>query len=511
MIFLKFLFQHTTKYLWLCFLVLSPISLIANETLPLSIKKALSNTKIPAESLGFHVTRVGSTTTPAFRYGWNENLPMNPASTIKLLTTLAALDILGPQYHWKTQLYTNGVVEQGILNGNLIWRGAGDPKLVPELLAQMMLELRQTGLNEINGDLIFDRTAYASSVRQSAPLDGEPQRTYNVIPDPLLFAFQTLSFKITQKNNQASITYTPRIAGLNVVNQLQVIQGNCADWAKNIRIAFLKVTDQEWRATFAGSLPSGCPDIHWNSVAMEPNDFLKQGILAAWADAGGLWKKPPMVIESELPDQARALLAFQGTALIDAVKDINKFSNNVMSRQLMLTLALEKGLRPVSTSDSIYIIKEWLRSSHLHFPELVVENGSGLSNIERISARSMTSLLQYGVSGKNNTIFINSLPIAGVDGTMKNRLIDRLRKLWSQVRSEDTFTPNLQLPSSLHQSGAYMKTGTLKSVRAVAGYVVSKSGKVYAVSSNINHPSAALGGSAINDAVIHWVLEDCPP
>jgi D-alanyl-D-alanine carboxypeptidase/D-alanyl-D-alanine-endopeptidase (penicillin-binding protein 4) len=181
-----------------------------------------------------------------------------------------------------------------------------------------------------------------------------------------------------------------------------------------------------------------------------------------------------------------------------------------MARQLMLTIGVEKGLRPSSTTDSVRLIKDWLKKSKLNFPELVIENGSGLSNIERISSQSMTALLNYAIYSKHNQVFISSLPIAGVDGTMKNRLLDRLRKLWATIQHEDTFSPDLSIPSGLHKTGAYMKTGTLQTVRAVSGYVVSKSGKVYAVSSTVNHANASLGGTSVNDALISWVLDDCP-
>jgi D-alanyl-D-alanine carboxypeptidase/D-alanyl-D-alanine-endopeptidase (penicillin-binding protein 4) len=194
----------------------------------------------------------------------------------------------------------------------------------------------------------------------------------------------------------------------------------------------------------------------------------------------------------------------------DAVKDTNKYSNNVMARQIFLTIGLEKGNKPVTTDESSRIIKDWLKRSNLQFPELVLENGSGLSNIERISPQSMTSLLNFAVHSKNSEVIVNSLPIAGVDGTMKHRLLSRLKKLWEGNSSELVFHPDTTLPSTLQKSGAYMKTGTLQTVRAIAGYVVSKSGKVYAVSSIINHPNAAMGGSGVNDAVISWILDDCP-
>ena len=488
---------------------LSATPILANEILPIGVKKALHSSKIPESALGFNVISIGKLHPQPNQHSWNAQSPMNPASTMKLLTTVAALDILGPQYRWKTNFYTTSLIEQGVLNGNLIIQGFGDPKLVPEQLSVISQNLKQLDLQEIQGNLILDRSVYASSIKQSAPQDGESSRTYNVIPDPLLYAFQTLSFRIFNNNGQFDVTYTPRLAGLRVINQIQEIKGACGDWTKNLKIEIRKINDEEWNAIFVGKLSINCPDIAWNSVSIDSNNFLKQGILASFEDSGIVWKTHPQIIESEVPSNAKLLLSHQGTSLTDAVKDINKYSNNVMARQVLLTIGLEKGNRPTSTIDSIRIVKDWLRRSKLNFPELVVENGSGLSNIERISPQSMTSLLNFAVSTKNNEIFINSLPIAGVDGTMKNRLLDRLKKLWSANSPETIFTPDLSLPNGLQKTGAYMKTGTLQTVRAVSGYVVSKTGKVYAVSSMVNHQNASTGGTAINDALLHWVLDDC--
>ena len=506
---LRFTTSCPMSVLAILFYFLTPTPLLANELLPIGVRKALQSSKIPESALGFHVISIGKLHSQPNQHSWNAQSPMNPASTMKLLTTVAALDILGPQYRWKTNFYTNGLIEQGVLNGNLMVQGFGDPKLVPEQLSVISQSLKQLGLQEIQGNLVLDRSVYASSVRQSAPLDGESSRTYNVVPDPLLYAFQTLSFRIFNNNGQFDVTYTPRLAGLKIINQIQEIKGACGDWTKNLKIEIRKINDEEWNAVFVGKLSTNCPDIAWNSVSIDSNNFLKQGILASFEDFGIAWKTKPQIIESEVPNNAKVLLSHPGTYLTDAVKDINKYSNNVMARQVLLTIGLEKGNKPTSTTDSIQIVKDWLRRSKLNFPELVVENGSGLSNIERISAQSMTSLLNFAVSSKNNEFFINSLPIAGVDGTMKNRLLDRLKKLWSTNSPETLFMPDLSLPNGLQKTGAYMKTGTLQTVRAVSGYVVSKTGKVYAVSSMVNHQNASFGGTVVNDALLHWVLDDC--
>jgi D-alanyl-D-alanine carboxypeptidase/D-alanyl-D-alanine-endopeptidase (penicillin-binding protein 4) len=480
------------------------------EILPKGVKKALQAFKMPETAVAFHVIPITLSPPQTQQFSWRAQSPMNPASTIKLLTTISAIDLLSPQYRWKTNVYATNPIEQGVLNGNLIWQGQGDPKFVPEELSKIMADLRQLGINEINGNLVFDRSAYSPSVKKTAPEDGEASRTYNVPPDALLYSFQTLSFKISNISGEPQITYTPRIAGLHIKNQLKSSKDSCADWTKSMKAEVHQVNPDEWNASFSGKFSINCPDTPWNIVALSSNDFLKQGIITAWEDAGGTWKKTPDALDGQVASHLKPLVSHQGILLADAVKDTNKYSNNVMARQIFLTIGLEKGNKPVTTDESSRIIKDWLKRSNLQFPELVLENGSGLSNIERISPQSMTSLLNFAAHSKNSEVIVNSLPIAGVDGTMKHRLLSRLKKLWEGNSSELAFHPDTTLPSTLQKSGAYMKTGTLQTVRAVAGYVVSKSGKVYAVSSIINHPNAAMGGSGVNDAVISWTLDDCP-
>ena len=190
---------------------------------------------------------------------------------------------------------------------------------------------------------------------------------------------------------------------------------------------------------------------------------------------------------------ARPLLDFQGGDLLDAVQDINKFSNNVMARQVFLTLALEKIGKPASIQGSERVTQTWLKQRGLHFPELVLENGSGLSRNEAISARHLTDLLVTARTLPSGELFMNSLPLAGTDGTMKNRLIRQLRQFLHLKKKPE----------------ARIKTGSLTEVRAISGYVLSKSGKTYAVSSFINHPNAYRGIEA-HDQLLMWLLSDGP-
>ncbi|CAM3651277.1 D-alanyl-D-alanine carboxypeptidase/D-alanyl-D-alanine endopeptidase [Polynucleobacter arcticus] len=481
--------------------VVNPESL---QYIPKTVAASLEKNQIPRDAISISVVEIESgrpgKITAKTELDWRSQQAMNPASTMKLITTLAGLDILGPQYRWRTNIYTDGFIRQATLKGNLYLQGTGDPKLIPEELAKMMRALQSLGIQKIDGDLIFDRSAYAPSVMEHNTIDGESLRAYNVPPDPLLYAFRTLSFQIGKSRTAdfIDISYTPPLSQFRVINQMQLVDQSCDNWKSNIRFNLDPEVDgssnnQLLNAQFSGSFPSACKGVSYNVVALDANTFLTQGFSAAWELAGGTWVKAPRGKSGTVPLAARLLLQFEGIPLADDVQDINKYSNNVMARQLMLTLALQKMGKPATTENGELVIQSWLKDLGLQFSGLVIENGSGLSRNEAISAAHLNQLL---VSARNLSVadtFYNSLPIAGTDGTMKNRLMAHLRKFLHLKKKPE----------------ARIKTGSLADVRAISGYVMSKSGKMYAVTSFINHPNAWRGLDA-HDQLLAWLLDDGP-
>ena len=488
--------------LWLA----NPLA-FASETLslavPQSVASSLERNQIPLDTVSISVVEIepgrpGKNVAKKV-LDWRSGDPMNPASTMKLLTTLSGLDILGPQYRWRTNVYTDGVIRQGVLKGNLYLQGTGDPKLVPEELAKMMKDLQGLGIQKIDGNLFFDRSAYAASVMEHNTIDGEALRAYNVPPDPLLYAFRTLSFQMGKSRTAdfIDINYTPALSQLKVVNQMQLVDRSCDNWKSNIRFNLdpegVANTDQPLTAQFSGVFPSSCKGVNFNVVALDANTFLTQGFAAAWELAGGSWAQAPIGKDGSVPLAARLLLQFEGSKLADDVVDINKYSNNVMARQVLLTMALDKMGKPATTANGVLVIQSWLKQNGLDFQGLVIENGSGLSRNEAISASQMNQLLLTARNLPVGDIFYNSLPIAGTDGTMRNRLMVQLRKFLHLKKKPE----------------ARIKTGSLADVRAISGYVMSKSGKMYAVTSFINHPNAWKGLEA-HDQLLSWLLEDGP-
>ncbi|MBU3625362.1 D-alanyl-D-alanine carboxypeptidase/D-alanyl-D-alanine-endopeptidase [Polynucleobacter sp. JS-Safj-400b-B2] len=479
----------------------------ANENAPPEIPKAVSSSlernQIPLDAVSISVLEIepgrSGKNLAKKVLDWRSGDPMNPASTMKLLTTLSGLDILGPQYRWRTNVYTDGVIRQGVLKGNIYLQGTGDPKLVPEELAKMMKDLQGLGIQKIDGNLFFDRSAYAPSAMEHNTIDGESLRAYNAPPDPLLYAFRTISFQLGKSRTAdfIDINYSPPLSQLKVSNQMQLVDRSCDNWKSNIRFNLdpegVSNTDQPLTAQFSGAFPSSCKGVNFNVVALDANTFLTQGFAAAWELAGGTWTQPPVGKDGAVPLAARLLLQFEGISLADDVLDINKYSNNVMARQVLLTLALEKMGKPATTANGDLVIQSWLKKNGLDFEGLIIENGSGLSRNEAISASQMNQLLLTARNLSVGDIFYNSLPIAGTDGTMRNRLMSQLRKFLHLKKKPE----------------ARIKTGSLADVRAISGYVLSKSGKMYAVTSFINHPNAWKGLDA-HDQLLSWLLEDGP-
>ena len=482
-----------------------------SHRIPQSVEQAIKRSGISKDSISISVTEIPVSTNPKSQsrtiLTWRDEVSMNPASTIKLLTTLVALDILGPKYRWRTDLFTDGVIKNGTLKGNIYFLGHGDPKLIPEELSKLTNKLRELGIQHIDGNLIYDRSAYAPQVMDDQTIDGESLRSYNVAPDPLLYSFRTLSFKIDPNKNRdaLNITYTPRLARLSIQNNISINSNQCDANNRDISLELTpdpnlvsgnQIKNQsaiQWVATFKGEYSKNCKGMGYNVVKFDPNTFFTLGFTAAWEDAGGSWVKSPRGQSGTVPVYARPLLSFEGLNLTEASQDINKFSNNVMARQVFLTLALEKIGKPADIAGGEKIVQAWLAQQGLSFPELVIENGSGLSRNEAISARNLNMLLITAQRLPISDVFIDSLPLAGAEGTVRHRLGKELRKFLHLKKR-----PEVRI-----------KTGALNYVRNISGYVFSKSGRIYAVTSFINDPKANRG-QEIHDQLLAWLLEDGP-
>ncbi len=452
----------------------------AHAELPPPVQQALQAAQIPVSHVAVVVQPVDGRA-PLLSH--NARAAMNPASVMKLLTTYAALELLGPAHSWKTGAWSEAATVDGVLNGNLTLKGGGDPRFAIEHLWSLLRQLRVRGIRHIAGDIVLDRSAFAISEIDPGAFDDKPMRPYNVGPDALLLNFRALRFSfIADGGQQPRVLQETPSEGLRLDNQLRYGDGPCPrQWPDQIQSKLqAEPGGNGWRLVFTGSYSRQCGEKSLNLAPLAA-DAQADGLLRAlWSELGG--SLGGRVRSGTLPPGARLLSEHESPPLADAVRDINKFSNNVMARHLYLALGNGNG-EVATTERARQRLDDWLRQQRLDFPELVVDNGSGLSRQERISADSLNRLLQAAWNSPTMPEFIASLPIVGIDGTMKRRLKD-----------------------SAATGRAHIKTGTLDGVKTAAGYALDAQGRRYSVSFLINHPKAQAGSAAI-DALLLWLAQ----
>jgi D-alanyl-D-alanine carboxypeptidase/D-alanyl-D-alanine-endopeptidase (penicillin-binding protein 4) len=395
---------------------------------------------------------------------------------MKLLTTFAALELLGPAWTWNTPVWLQGTVKEGVLDGNLVIKGSGDPKLVLERMWLLLRRVQQLGVREIRGDIVLDRSAFVVPEQAPADFDGEPLRPYNVRADALLLNYKSLVFTLVPDASRglALIASDPPLAGVRVDASVPLVAGPCEDWRAALRPDLSDPTS----VRFAGSFALACGEKVWPLAYADPNSFNERALLGLWQAMGG---RLIGTVRDGLAPAAPPTYSLISPALAEVVRDINKFSNNVMAQQLFLTLALAQ--RGSGTPElAREVLGQWAAARLGGAAEaLVVDNGSGLSRDGRVSASLLERLLLHAWASPVMPELMASLPVSGVDGTLK--------------RSRATL------------GRAHLKTGSLRDVSGVAGYVLANSGRRYAVVAIVNHANANAARPAF-DALVQWVAND---
>jgi D-alanyl-D-alanine carboxypeptidase/D-alanyl-D-alanine-endopeptidase (penicillin-binding protein 4) len=294
-----------------------------------------------------------------------------------------------------------------------------------------------------------------------------------------LLSYKTLSFKFLPDTTRGTVNVSldPPAAGYAVIAP-KLSGGDCGDWREHLR-----ATIGNGGATFSGTYSALCEEKTWHihPYQMPQNQYFGMVLRQIWTDLGGVLKGE--IRSGAVPQGARLIEEWESPPLPDVIRDMNKYSNNVMARQLLLTLAADVLKLPATPERGARVIRSWFANKGIDAAELVIENGSGLSRIERISAATMGRMLVAAYQSPLMPEFISSMPLVGYDGTMRQRL------------------------KATNVSGnAHIKTGTLNDVRAMAGYVLAASGKRYVVVCIINHGNAGMGRDA-QDALLQWIYE----
>lgn len=447
--------------------------------LPDALQRVVDGHQLDKDGIGILVQEIGA---DAPLLSLNAEKALHPASTIKLLTTFVALDELGPAHSWTTNAKLDGELVDGRLAGNLVLIGGGDPYLITQHYWTLLRRLRANGLQHIGGDLVIDDSYFEPPNENPGRFDGEPFRAYNVLPNALLVNFKSAQFRIRAGNPSVGIATDPEFANLTIRNQVRLINSRCTGFQRGV--AF-NVKDPVRLDTviFSGTFPDRCSQYSLYRTVLMPETFAFGVFKPLWEQLGGTIDGG--VSTGRADEEAPVFARLRSPSLAEVIRSVNKHSNNVMTRQLLLTLGAERMGVPGTQENGIETVRFWLAENAIAMPSLALINGAGLSRDTRISPNDMASLLLAAWHSPYMPEFIASMPLSGMDGTLRDRL-DR----------------------APYAGRMHIKTGRLDHVAAIAGYVQARSDKRYVVVLMINGRDVHRGtGEALQDAVMRWTYD----
>jgi len=463
----------------ICWLLLVATPAVALAELPPEIERVLAAHKIPATDVSVLVEEVDARE-PALSHLADE--PRSPASVMKTITTWSALELLGPNYTWPTEVYFRGDFDGRKLDGDLAIKGYGDPYLVEEELWKMLRALRRSGLEEIGGDLVLDDGFFdPSDEPEPGAFDGQPYRTYNVVPSALMVNFKAVTFQFLADpaHGRVRVVTDPVLANLAIRNKLELVDGACGGYNNGVEFNFAN-TDTLAEVVVEGKFSRRCNGYTMNRTALQHDTYAFGLFQTLWREVGGQLKG--RLRNGRVPENEMPALVWRSHPLGEVVRSINKNSNNVMTRDLVYTLGAELGGPPGTREKGVSAIRLFLAQRGFDVSSLAMQNGAGLSRDERASAELLVDVLRAAYRSPYAPEFIASLSLGGIDGTTRGRF------------------------GHAGQSLMHVKTGRLDHVSALAGYVHAASGKTYVLAAIMNSEDAHRGpGQEFEEAVVRWI------
>lgn len=439
--------------------------------MPQAVQKILKKNRIKESQVGIVVRRLDSNVSLIEHRG---EQAFNPASVTKLLTSIFALEKLGPAYRWTTTLATNGSIANGVLKGDLYLVGGGDPYITHERFLLMLNYLRDIGIARIEGDLVIDHSRYELPPHDQGGFDGVPTKPYNVGASAMAVNFKTHAVVFRPTKSGVQVFTEPRNNNFVINNKVKLVGGKCRNWRSRIRE---RLHGDELRMTLvlSGKYARRCKEQAFRLSVLSHTAYISGAFAAIWKRLGGQWNGTGR--EGVASPQLTILKKFNSLPLGSVMLAMNKYSNNVIARHLFIEAGAPSP--PFSYAASDDALQKWLWERGVQ--SVVVENGSGLSRIGRISPNGMASVLDYVWRHPYRFEFISSLPILAVDGTMKKRLRTRKDKALAGM--------------------GHFKTGSLSGVNTISGYMQDAQGRALLV---VIFTQKTSRGKRLQDDIIRW-------
>ena len=401
------------------------------------------------------------------------NRAFNPASVAKLFTAFAALDLLGPNFKWKTSVFADGKIADGVLQGNLYFAGGGDPTLTPERFLHLLSQLRAAGLQTIKGDLVLDAGDFAPAPHDEKKFDGAEFKPYNVGAGGLVVGLKATRVVFAAAGRGVHVYTDPPNKNFVVVNKIKRGKVRCRNWRGYIRERY-GGNSRRYELRLSGRYSQRCGTNSFYISSGLTHEAHVAGVFAAmWESLGGKWEGGWRL--GKPPKNAARLLRVESPPLAQTLANMNKFSNNVIARNVFLSLP--PAGEPRNETRARAAMQEWLQG--LGIVGVFIDNGSGLSRRARAGANSIADLLQAAHKSPHRAEFAASLPIYGVDGTLLKRRGRAMR------------------------GNARLKTGSLNEAKTIAGYFLDERGRHYIMTLLLADTSRARA-HALQNSLLRW-------
>ena len=444
--------------------------------LPSGINNIINKSGIPKNDISIYIKEVGKG--GRVLAALNADKTRTPASVIKVLPTYAAVLKLGFDYRWSTQFYTSGRVENGVLNGNLIVKGYGDPTLSTKDLMSIVKNIKAKGIRKIRGNIVIDRSYFAVGNKNNSGFDKNTYSPYNAMPDAMMFNERISTICITPNKN--SVRKKVVDGSYKIKNKLQRVNKPCKgkySWP-GFRIDNSSAIPEVW---LQGKISNKCGKRDICKVITQPyKSFyyaLKDALKKEGVSVSGNMRL------NKVPSNANILFTHYSRSLEKIISKTAKKSNNLYARHLLLLLGAKMYGAPSTLEKGRKAVEYILRSKGaLGRGTLKIDNGSGLSRTAKLNAKFLSFMYDNAYS-RYKTRWMNTLSIAGVDGTIKRRF-----------------------RSTVVKNRAWMKTGTLKRVKNIGGYVKNRQGQLYTVVILVNTKKGNWKAAQLQNNILKWLV-----
>jgi len=437
---------HNRLTLKIFFFLWVIVSVSVSAELPQPYKQLINKYNFKKDSFSIVVKNLTAPEKKAIIYNGSKNF--NPASLTKIITSFIALDKLGPNYKWKSDFYYTGQVKDGTLQGDLIFVGRGDASFSIDNLEFLIREIQKKGIKKIEGNLILDKS-YFGKIPNIIDFDADPMRAYNVLPNAISIQSNTINFKFTPLDNIVKIDVKPELNYLKIKNNLRLSNKNCVSWKQSLD--YQKSNDfLDDTIIFQGFLSKKCSNKEIDLSVTDNSRYFYEAFKYLWTQNGGSFSGGYWVNDKQKLD-GKLLASHLSRPLGVLIRDMNKYSLNLMSRNLMLTVMKEDLKRQVTEDDVNLFVLNWLGNNDISTNNIFVENGAGLSRKTFINADSLLEIMEKIYEHPYMPEMLSSFSILNEDGTLETKM-----------------------PFSKAKKNGHFKTGSLKNVSAIAGYLVDK-------------------------------------